>query len=75
MKRDWIQRAIVYVKADVYKEKMVVTKNMTNLMLIGDRINKTMGIGDLNPAMVKISRIPPHSVLYSLSYTLFSRRW
>ena len=38
----------MYVKTGVYKEKVLVTKEMTNIMLVGDGINNTVAIGDLN---------------------------
>ena len=46
--RDWTRRAIVYVKAGIYKERVVITKEMTNIMLVGDGINNTVATGDLN---------------------------
>ena len=46
--RDWTRRAIVYVKTGVYKERVLVTKEMTNIMLVGDGINNTMATGYLN---------------------------
>ena len=46
--RDWTRRAIVYVKADIYKERVVVTNEMTNIILVGDDINNTVATGDLN---------------------------
>ena len=47
-KRDWTRRTIVYVKAGIYKERVVVTKEMTNIMLVGDGINNTVATSDLN---------------------------
>ena len=38
----------MYVKADIYKERVVVTKKITNIMLVGDGINNTVATGDLN---------------------------
>ena len=45
---DWTRRAIVYVKVGIYKERVVITKEMTNIMLVGDGINNTVATGDLN---------------------------
>ena len=45
---DWTRRAIVYVKTDIYKERVVVTKEMTNIMLVRDGINNTVATSDLN---------------------------
>ena len=39
MKRDWIGRVIVYVKADSF---LMVNVKMTNLMLVDDGINQTV---------------------------------
>ena len=47
-KRDWTRRLIMYVKADIYKERFVVTVQTTNLMVIGNGINNTMATSDLN---------------------------
>ena len=46
--RDWTRRAIVYVKASIYKERVVITKEMTNIMLVRNGINNTVATGDLN---------------------------
>ena len=46
--RDWNRRAIVYVKTGVYKERVMVTKEMINIMLVGDGINNTVATADLN---------------------------
>ena len=46
--RDWTRRAIVYVKTGVYKERVMVTKEMTNIMLVRDGINNTVASSDLN---------------------------
>ena len=48
--RDWNRRATVCVKTGVYKERVVVIKEMTNIMLVGDGINNTVATGDLNKA-------------------------
>ena len=37
----------MYVKADIYKDRVVVTKEMTNIMSVGDGINSTVATGDL----------------------------
>ena len=47
-KRDWTHRLIMYVKADIYKERFVVIVQMTNLMVVGNGINSTMATSDLN---------------------------
>ena len=47
-KCDWTRRLIMYVKADIYKEIFVVTVQMTNLMVVGNGINKKMAMSNLN---------------------------
>ncbi|KNA14938.1 hypothetical protein SOVF_102290 [Spinacia oleracea] len=40
--RNRIRRFIIYVKAGIYKENVVITNKMVNLMLIGDGIDVTI---------------------------------
>ena len=47
-KRDWTCRVIMYVKTCIYKERVVVTMQMTNLMVVGNGINNTAATSDLN---------------------------
>lgn len=42
------QRVIVYVKAGVYNEKVVIKKNMEKLMFVGDGIDRTIVTGNRN---------------------------
>ncbi|XP_011017534.1 PREDICTED: probable pectinesterase/pectinesterase inhibitor 36 [Populus euphratica] len=42
------QRVIFYVKAGVYNEKVVIKKNMENLMFVGDGIDRTIVTGNRN---------------------------
>ncbi|KAJ0914770.1 putative pectinesterase [Helianthus annuus] len=41
-KRIGIRRFIIYVKAGIYKENIIIKKSMINLMLIGDGIDATI---------------------------------
>ena len=38
----------MYVKADIYKERVFVIKEMTNIMMVRDGINNTVATSDLN---------------------------
>ncbi|KAL5571925.1 hypothetical protein UlMin_021522 [Ulmus minor] len=42
------QRVIVYVKAGVYNEKVVIDRNMRNVMFVGDGMGKTVVTGRRN---------------------------
>lgn len=46
--RNGTRRFIIYVKAGIYKENVVITNKMTNLMLIGDGIDATIVSGNKN---------------------------
>ncbi|MQL95144.1 hypothetical protein Taro_027811 [Colocasia esculenta] len=46
--RSGTSRFVIYVKAGVYSENVEVTKSMTNLMLVGDGIDKTVVTGSRN---------------------------
>ncbi|XP_021722377.1 pectinesterase-like [Chenopodium quinoa] len=46
--RNGIERFIIHVKAGIYKENIVITKKMINLMLIGDGIDATIVTGNKN---------------------------
>ncbi|MFS7888248.1 putative pectinesterase [Helianthus anomalus] len=62
-KRIGIRRFIIYVKAGIYKENIIIKQSMTNLMLIGDGIDATIitnnksvyeGISTNNTATVQV---------------------
>lgn len=42
------ERVIIYVKSGVYHEKVEIGRDMTNVMLVGDGLNKTIVTNNLN---------------------------
>ena len=42
------ERAVVYVKSGVYKEKVEIGRDLKNVMFVGDGIDKTVVTGSQN---------------------------
>lgn len=49
----YAKRYVIYVKAGVYDEQIIIPKKLTNLMIIGDGIDKTIFTGSRNVALMK----------------------
>ncbi|KAL8495611.1 hypothetical protein ACS0TY_019655 [Phlomoides rotata] len=46
--RNRAERAVVYIKSGVYKEKVEIRRDLNNIMFVGDGIDKTIVTGDNN---------------------------
>ncbi|CAI9096041.1 OLC1v1032107C3 [Oldenlandia corymbosa var. corymbosa] len=46
--RSGSSRLVIYVKSGIYKENVVVTKSMTNIMMVGDGMGSTVVTGSKN---------------------------